>query len=245
MGLYWIWLWIDLTAAWAAQSSQEPVWAGAPDANGYPTDCPVAPPRLTFLISGSLRLMKASLPLPGPAGRAPRSARWRCAAPAARGGRGAPSGAPGGPGGRGSPGPQAALDPPHEEDPPLGPSSRGALFTPDCVATAIADGIRRLRNPPCAEGDTAKAQHPLLPQLPLRCHQALSIGATLALAAPYRQPLSGGAPANPPVLRPPPADPPHVSPVPLRGPCRGPPWHAVGDRSVQADSARPPIHSQG
>ena len=68
MALHCLWLWIALTAAWAARSSQEKVWAGVPDANGYPADCPVAPPHLTGLISGSLRLVKASPALPDPAG---------------------------------------------------------------------------------------------------------------------------------------------------------------------------------
>ena len=63
----WLWLWIALTAVWAARSSREPVWAGVSDANGYPADCPVAPPHLTGLISGSLRVVKASPALPEPA----------------------------------------------------------------------------------------------------------------------------------------------------------------------------------
>ena len=64
MALHWLWPWIGLTAAWAARSSQEPVWAGVPDANGYPADCPMAPPHVTGLISDSLRLLQASPALP-------------------------------------------------------------------------------------------------------------------------------------------------------------------------------------
>ena len=67
MALHWLWLWIALTAAWAASSSQELVWAGVPDANWYLADCPIALPHLTGLIPGSLRLVKGSPALPEPA----------------------------------------------------------------------------------------------------------------------------------------------------------------------------------
>ena len=66
VALHWLWLWVALTAAWAAKSSQEPVWAGVLDANSYPVHCPVAPPHLTGLIAASVRLMKASRALPEP-----------------------------------------------------------------------------------------------------------------------------------------------------------------------------------
>ena len=67
VALHCLWLWIAVTAAWAARSRQEPVWAGVPVANRYPVDYPVAPPHLMGLISGSLRLLKASPALPEPA----------------------------------------------------------------------------------------------------------------------------------------------------------------------------------
>ena len=92
-------------AAWAAWSSQEPVWAGVPDANRYPADCPVAPPPLTGLIFASLHLVKASPALPEPAQPGAPPAAQAGATPATRDGRGAPSGAPGSLGGRTGPGP--------------------------------------------------------------------------------------------------------------------------------------------
>ena len=67
MAYQWLWLWIAPRAAWAARCSQEPFWAGVPNANGYPADSLGAPPHLTGLISGSLRLVKASQVLPEPA----------------------------------------------------------------------------------------------------------------------------------------------------------------------------------
>ena len=147
-------------------------------------------------------------------------------------------------------GPQAAVDQPHDQGPPLGPSPRGPLFAPVRDATAIAEGIRRLPDPPSAGGGAlGHSPAPPLPQLPLHCPQALPVGAAPAQAAPYHQMpllalLPGGAPASPPVFPPPPAGPPHIRVVPLRGSRRGPPYHAAGGRSVLADSTRPPVHRE-
>ena len=190
VALHWLWLWVALTAAWAATSSQEPVWAGVPDANGYPFDCPVAPPHLTGLISGSLRQMKASSALPEPPQPgAPPAAQAGTAPPELPGAVAEPPQAPldvraAAP----APGSLSAAGPPRDLGPPLGLSPGGPLFAPLRDATTIADSIRRQPDPPSAGGGLSPGQAPFLPHLPLHCPQAVPIGAVPAPAAPSRPP---------------------------------------------------------
>ena len=67
LSLHWLWLCVAMTAALAACSSKSPVWMGGTEAHGFRADCPVAPPQVTDLISGSLCLVKASTELSKPA----------------------------------------------------------------------------------------------------------------------------------------------------------------------------------
>ena len=67
LSLHWLWLCVAMTAAPAACSSRSPVWTGGTEAHGFRADCPVAPPQVTDLISGSLCPVKASTELSKPA----------------------------------------------------------------------------------------------------------------------------------------------------------------------------------
>ena len=117
---------------WAARSSQEPVSVGALGANGFSADCPAAPPHLTGLISGSLRLVKASPALLEPAQPGAAPAGHTGAVPAQQ--PGAAAGPPQAPqeaqAATPAPSPQAAVDQPHSQGPPLGPSPGGAAVRP-------------------------------------------------------------------------------------------------------------------
>ena len=128
------------------------MWAGVPDANGYPADCPVALPHLAALIFGSLRLVKAGPTLPEPAQPVATSAALASPAPTQQPGTvvGPPQAPQESQATAAAPGPQAAVHLPHDQGPPLGPSPGGPLFAPIRDATAIAEGIRRLPDPPSA-----------------------------------------------------------------------------------------------
>ena len=220
-------------AAWAARSSQGPVWARVPNANRYPANCPVALPHPTGLISGSLRLVKASPALPELAQlSAPPAAQADVRPPQQPGMASGPppvpeeakAAAP-------APDLQALIDAPHNQGPPPGPSPGGPLFAPVRDATAIAEGIHRLPDPPSAGEAHGQSPAPPLRQLPLHCPQALPIGAALAPAAPYRQPpLSHYSPA---ARHPAPQYSPHLQPAHhtfARSPYEA---HAVVHRATQ------------
>ena len=75
-----------------------------------------------------------------------------------------------------APGPQAVVNPPHDQGPLLGPSPGGRLFTPVRDAMAIAEGIRRLPDPPSAGAAHGQGPAPPLPHVRMQCPQVLPIG---------------------------------------------------------------------
>ena len=137
-----------------------------------------------------------------------------------------------------APDPQAVVNQPHDQGPPLGSSPEGPLFAPILDAKAIAEGISRPHDPPSAGGTHGLSPAPPLPKQPIHCPQALPIGAAPARAAPYRQPpLSHYYDAvHPPAPKysphPPPA--PHVF---ARSPYEGTFWSTVA-RSGQPKRPR-------